>query len=164
VAIAIALAADPDVLIADEPTTALDVTVQAQLLDLIKREQVARSMAVLVITHDHGVVARMCDRVAVMYAGRVVETGPAEALFDDPRHPYTLGLQASVPRLDTTLTGRLASIPGSPPNLDDLHAGCPFVPRCPYRVGRCDVDDPPLVAIAASEAHHAACWVDVRPR
>jgi peptide/nickel transport system ATP-binding protein/oligopeptide transport system ATP-binding protein len=164
VAIAIALAADPEVLIADEPTTALDVTVQSQLLDLIKHEQAARSMAVLVITHDHGVVARMCDRVAVMYAGRIVETGPVDALFDDPRHPYTLGLQASVPRLDTPITGRLASIPGTPPSLDALLPGCPFGPRCRYRVGRCDEEDPPLDAIVSTDAHRAACWVDVRTR
>jgi oligopeptide/dipeptide ABC transporter ATP-binding protein len=164
VAIAIALAADPEVLIADEPTTALDVTVQSQLLDLIEHEQAARSMAVLVITHDHGVVARMCDRVAVMYAGRVVETGPVDALFDDPRHPYTLGLQASVPRLDTAMTGRLASIHGTPPRLDALPAGCPFAPRCPYRVERCEVEDPPLGSVTAAEGHRAACWVDVRVR
>jgi oligopeptide/dipeptide ABC transporter ATP-binding protein len=162
VALAIALAADPDVLIADEPTTALDVTIQAQLLDLIKREQQTRGMAILLITHDHGVVARVCDRVAVMYAGRIVEIGDAHDLFGDPRHPYTLGLQRSVPRLDVVAGQRLPSIPGAPPAMQDLPSGCPFHPRCTFKVEVCEQTDPPLErALDAGPGHLKACWVDV---
>ena len=115
VAIAVAIAANPDVLVADEPTTALDVTIQAQILDLLERERKRRGMAMILITHDLGVVASVTDRVIVMYAGRVVESGTTQDIFSDPRHPYTLGLMNSMPRLDSPLEVRPATIPGSPP-------------------------------------------------
>jgi len=157
-AVAVALAADPEVLIADEPTTALDVTVQAQLLELLKREQEQRQMAVLLITHDLGVVARMSDQLCVMYAGRIVERGPAAEIFRHPRHPYTLGLLRSVPRLDRPLERRLPSIAGAPPEMWRLPSGCPFRPRCGYAVARCANDDPVLELVGAA-GHSAACWV-----
>jgi len=157
VAVAIALAADPDLLIADEPTTALDVTIQAQILDLLRREQRDRGMGLLVITHDLGVVAGIADRVAVMYAGRIIEEGATDAVFAEPAHPYTLGLLTSVPRLDTSLDARLPSIPGAPPPLWALDAGCAFRPRCPVAIDRCAAD-PPL----SGERRRVACHVDIR--
>ena len=160
VAVAIALAPNPDVLIADEPTTALDVTIQAQLLDLLGREQKERKMALLLITHDLGVVAGITDRLAVMYAGRIVEEGPTDRLFADPRHPYTLGLLGSIPRIDREVAERLPSIPGTPPPMWDIPAGCPFRPRCPFAFETCAVQDPPL-EVVDSEGHAAACWADV---
>ena len=129
---AIAMSGHPEVLIADEPTTALDVTIQLQYLKLLKRLQQETGMAILFITHDFGVVARMCDRVAVMYAGRIVECGPVRQVFDQPSHPYTRALIASVPKITGT-TGRLATIEGQPPSLMDLPPGCRFAPRCPSR-------------------------------
>jgi oligopeptide transport system ATP-binding protein len=161
VAVAIALAANPDVLVADEPTTALDVTIQAQLLDLLRREQEERRMALILITHDLGVVARMSDRLCVMYAGRIVEEGPTETLFAEPRHPYTLGLLASVPRIDGEIVLRLPSIPGQPPPLWDEDPGCPFRPRCPFAFERCEAMDPRLEPTETAD-HAAACWADVR--
>jgi oligopeptide transport system ATP-binding protein len=160
VAVAIALAPNPEVLIADEPTTALDVTVQAQLLELLRRERVERGMAMLLITHDLGVVAGMTDRLCVMYAGRIVEEGPTESVFAEPRHPYTLGLLRSVPRLDTELQDRLPSIPGAPPPIWARPTGCPFRPRCPFAMDQCEVEDPPLEAHGPGRA--AACWADLR--
>ena len=164
VAIAIALAADPEILIADEPTTALDVTVQAQLLDLLIREQARRRMAVILITHDHGVIARTCDRAIVMYAGHIVEQGTVRDVLRSPRHPYTLGLRESVPRLDRAGGTRLPSIPGAPPLIGDLPQGCPFNPRCRFVIDTCRVEDPPLAVLdsGAGTDHRAACWVDVR--
>jgi peptide/nickel transport system ATP-binding protein len=131
--IAIALANNPELLIADEPTTALDVTVQAQILDLIRDLQEEFGSAVLIITHDLGVVAEVADDVLVMYAGRAAEYGPAEALFRRPEHPYTWGLLGSMPRLDRTVRDRLLPIQGLPPSLIQVPSGCPFHPRCPYR-------------------------------
>jgi oligopeptide transport system ATP-binding protein len=156
VAVAVALAPNPAVLIADEPTTALDVTIQAQLLDLLKRERDERGMALLLITHDLGVVAGMADRVAVMYAGRIVEHGPTDEVFERPRHPYTRGLLESVPRIDADVGERLRSIPGTPPPVWALPAGCPFRPRCDLAMPRCAEADPPLDRVDTE--HEAACW------
>ena len=160
VAVAVALAPGPEVLLADEPTTALDVTIQAQLLELLKREQESREMAVVLITHDLGVVAGMADRVAVMYAGRIVEHAATRRLFTVPRHPYTLGLLDAVPRLDGPLRQRLAAIPGAPPPISEVPSGCPFHPRCPFAFERCEADEPELKETA--ERHAAACWAEVR--
>jgi oligopeptide/dipeptide ABC transporter ATP-binding protein len=163
VAIAVALAADPDVLVADEPTTALDVTIQAQILDLLERERRRRGMALILITHDLGVVANVTDRVLVMYAGRVVESGTTAEIFADPRHPYTLGLLASMPRVDSPLERQLPTIPGSPPSGYREAPGCPFVPRCTWAMDGCRVEDPPLEPVVGGAAtHQAACLVDTR--
>ena len=144
VMIAMALSCDPDLLIADEPTTALDVTVQAQVLDMIRTEQRKRGMALMLITHNLGVVAGMCERVAVMYAGRFVESAPAKTLFADPRHPYTRGLFAAVPRLEGERSQTLAAIPGAPPRLSTPPAGCAFAPRCAHVSDECRAAQPPL--------------------
>jgi oligopeptide transport system ATP-binding protein len=158
VMIAIALATNPKLLIADEPTTALDVTVQAQILELIARLRRDLNTAVILITHDLGVVAGVTDRVVVMYAGRVAEEAPTEEIFEDPRHPYTLGLLGSVPSLDEVAEGELATIPGSPP--DQLHPlqGCPFQPRCPFVLPKCQTYPP---AVNVGGGHRTFCWVDV---
>ena len=137
VMIAIALSCQPDLLIADEPTTALDVTVQAQILELLHELRRELGMAIVLITHDLGVVAGLCERVMVMYAGRIVEEGPSEPLFEDPRHPYTLGLLRSMPRLDEPGVAELKTIPGQPPNLQALLEGCAFRDRCRYAFERC---------------------------
>jgi oligopeptide/dipeptide ABC transporter ATP-binding protein len=152
---AIAMSGHPEVLIADEPTTALDVTIQLQYLKLLKRLQQESGMAILFITHDFGVVARMCDRVAVMYAGRIVECGPVRQVFERPSHPYTQALIASVPRL-AGATGRLPTIDGQPPSLLDLPAGCRFAPRCPYADQRCRDSYPGSFAVG--DDHAADCW------
>jgi len=152
---AIALAREPRVLIADEPTTALDATIQLQYLALLKDVQSRTGLAMLFITHDFGIVARMCDRVAVMYAGRIVESGPVRELFRRPRHPYTEALMASVPRMEAGVE-RLPSIAGQPPALHRLPDGCRFAPRCPYAEDRCRREYPPTRVIAP--AHEAACW------
>jgi oligopeptide transport system ATP-binding protein len=163
VAIAVAIAANPDVLVADEPTTALDVTIQAQILDLLERERKRRGMALILITHDLGVVASVTDRVIVMYAGRVVESGSTRDIFSDPRHPYTLGLMNSMPRLDSPLELRPATIPGSPPTGYQEVAGCPFSPRCTWVRAACRTEYPPLEPVAgAAPTHEAACLIDVR--
>jgi oligopeptide transport system ATP-binding protein len=141
--IAMALALGPDVLIADEPTTALDVTVQAQIMDLLAELQRENHMALILITHDLGVVADVADRIAVMYAGRIVETGTVRELYRDPAHPYTEGLLRSIPRVDQK-GKELTPIGGSPPNLLRIPPGCPFHPRCPYARDNCRVDEPPL--------------------
>ena len=154
--IAIALANDPALLIADEPTTALDVTIQAQILDLIKTLQRETGTAVLLITHDLGVVAEVADQVAVMYAGKIVELAPVEALFDDPQHPYTLGLMSSIPRIDGESGGVLPTIAGSVPPPTAFPAGCRFSSRCPFADARCRAEEPPLVDLAPS--HGVACW------
>lgn len=137
VMIAMALSCDPEILIADEPTSALDVTIQAQILELIQSLSKRLGTAVIMITHDLGVVAGMCDNVIVMYAGRIVEKGSNDEIFDDPKHPYTQGLIKSVPRLDKPVEGRLFSIEGQPPNVIDLPACCPFHPRCDKVMDKC---------------------------
>ena len=152
---AIAVAGEPRVLIADEPTTALDVTIQLQYLTLLKEIQARTRLAMLFITHDFGIVARMCDRVAVMYAGRIVESGPTRALFRNPRHPYTAALMASVPRMEASVE-RLPSIEGQPPLLHHMPVGCRFAPRCSFVDDRCRREYPPVVPIGP--AHEASCW------
>ena len=154
VMIAMALSCAPDLLIADEPTTALDVTVQAQILDLLRDLQRESGMAIVLITHDLGVVAEMADEVAVMYAGRVVERTAAARLFDDPQHPYTLGLLGSVPRLEQT-RDRLLAIEGAVPSAGSLPPGCRFHPRCVFGVADCTRAQPPLRIVG--EGHEAAC-------
>jgi oligopeptide transport system ATP-binding protein len=160
VMIAIALACNPKLLIADEPTTALDVTVQAQILELINGVCNEFGTAVIIITHDLGVVAGLTDRVVVMYAGKVVETAPTDELFANPRHPYTLGLLASVPRLDEQRHSELRTIEGAPPDLLNPPPGCPFMPRCAFARAICRTM-PPLDPLAGNDAHRKACWVDV---
>jgi oligopeptide/dipeptide ABC transporter ATP-binding protein len=152
---AISLAAEPKMLVADEPTTALDATIQLQYLNLLKEIQERTRVAMLFITHDFGIVARMCERVAVMYAGRIVESGPVRELFRAPRHPYTQALMASVPRMDADVE-RLPSIDGQPPALHRLPAGCRFAPRCAYADDRCRTEYPATFLVGA--AHEAACW------
>jgi peptide/nickel transport system ATP-binding protein len=164
VMIAMALACHPKLLIADEPTTALDVTIQAQILDLMRELKSEIGAAIILITHDLGVVAEMAQRVVVMYAGRKVEEAPVGDLFRRPQHPYTLGLLASVPRLGATLgraePPRLAEIPGTVPSLRDPIVGCAFAPRCAYATERCSREAPPLEAKTA--AHLAACFESER--
>ena len=160
VMIAIALACNPRLLIADEPTTALDVTVQAQILELINGVCKDFGTAVIMITHDLGVVAGMTDRVVVMYAGKVVETAPTDEIFANPRHPYTLGLLASVPRLDEERTAQLRTIEGAPPDLLKPPPGCPFMPRCAFARAICKTM-PPLDPVGGNAQHLKACWIDV---
>ncbi len=152
---AIAISGEPEVLIADEPTTALDVTIQLQYLKLLKRLQAENGMAILFITHDFGVVGRMCDRVAVMYAGRIVECGPVKQIFEAPSHPYTRALIASVPKM-TGSAGRLTTIEGQPPSLMDLPVGCRFASRCALVEQRCLDAYPGSVRVG--EEHTADCW------
>ena len=152
---AIALSCEPAVIIADEPTTALDVTIQLQYLRLLKDIQASTGLAIIFITHDFGVVARMCDRVAVMYAGRIVEQGPVRELFNNPSHPYTEALMASVPKLEERVD-RLYSIEGQPPLLVNLPPGCRFAPRCPHVHDRCYDEYPHSVSIETG--HTADCW------
>jgi oligopeptide/dipeptide ABC transporter ATP-binding protein len=156
VMIAMGLSCNPDVLIADEPTTALDVTIQAQILELIGNLQREFDSAVVLITHDLGVVAEVADRVAVMYAGRIVEYAAVGELFRGPQHPYTWGLLGSISRLDRPRQRRLAAISGQPPSLISLPAGCSFRPRCPYAFDRCRAERPALEARAGS-GHLDAC-------
>ena len=158
--IAMALACQPKLIIADEPTTALDVTVQAQILDLLKNQAREAGSALILITHDLGVVARYADRVVVMYGGRIVETAPARILYKQPRHPYTQGLMASIPRLDGDTRQRLVPIEGQPPNLAQLPPGCAFAARCRMATQRCHDERPPLEAVG--ENHLKACFLDVR--
>ncbi|MBB5753761.1 ABC transporter ATP-binding protein [Prosthecomicrobium pneumaticum] len=159
VMIAMAIACEPQLLIADEPTTALDVTIQAQVLELIAGLQETLKLSVILITHDLGVVAGLCQRVAVMYAGRIVETGLADDLFERPSHPYTQGLIRSTPRLDDRLE-RLVSIEGAPPSLLAPPRGCAFEPRCPIAEARCGTE-PPLAIVHAGAS--AACWKPSQP-
>ena len=153
--IAMALANDPELLIADEPTTALDVTIQAQILALIAQLQTETGAAMILVTHDLGVVAEVADEMSVMYAGRAVETGPVEDLFDDPQHPYTIGLMGAMPALGRR-TGRLATIPGAVPLPADLPPGCRFATRCPFADARCRVERPPERSFG--RGHRTACW------
>jgi len=155
VVIAIALACQPDLLIADEPTTALDVTIQAQILELIKQLQSDMGMSVIMITHDLGVIAETCDDVVVMYAGKVAEKGSVFDIFDRPSHPYTQGLLASIPTLETVPKSRLSIIEGMVPGLMDLPAGCRFENRCPHRDDQCTTDLPQLETV--NDQHHVAC-------
>ena len=155
VMIAMALACKPQLIIADEPTTALDVTVQAQILALLKELTREANSAMILITHDLGVVARYADRVVVMYGGRIVETAPARALYKTPNHPYTRGLMASVPRLDGDTARPLVPIEGQPPDLATLPPGCAFAPRCQQAVDRCRTERPPLVE--REPGHFSAC-------
>jgi oligopeptide/dipeptide ABC transporter ATP-binding protein len=161
VMIAMALVCHPKVLIADEPTTALDVTIQAQILELLDRLQHELGMAVLLITHDLGVVAGHADRVVVMYAGRVVETAPTDALFERPAHPYTEGLLAAVPRIDAP-RARLHAIPGQVPAATAWPPGCRFHPRCPYAWDKCVAQEPPLLE-TGTPGHTARCWLVTEP-
>jgi oligopeptide transport system ATP-binding protein len=173
VMIAMAMSCNPRLLIADEPTTALDVTIQAQILDLLRQLTRERNTAVMLITHNLGVVAGYCGRIQVMYAGRIVETASTGDLFADPRHPYTLGLLLSVPRLDDDARARLVSVRGQPPDLIDQPPGCPFVPRCDWAMDICRREEPRLSLVAGQDRgaesgqtqeipHRVACWADVR--
>jgi len=155
--IAMALSCNPPLILADEPTTALDVTIQAQILELMKDLSRRLGVAMLIITHNLGVVARYADRVNVMYAGKIIERGTAREIYANPRHPYTLGLLRSVPRLDEPRKSKLNPIEGQPPDLMRLPAGCAFSPRCRYAVDRCTSDVPPLLPVG--DGHDAACWV-----
>ncbi len=156
VMIAMAMSNDPKLLIADEPTTALDVTIQAQILDLMKKIQKEEQSSILLITHDLGVVAEMCSRVIVMYAGKIVEEAPVEILFGNPSHPYTQGLIASVPKLGSGVKV-LPSIPGSVPDLAAMPEGCRFAPRCKYATDKCRKENPELFQIG--ENHKCRCWL-----
>ncbi len=158
--IAMALACRPRLIIADEPTTALDVTVQAQILSLLKELTRETQAALVLITHDLGVVARYADRVCVMYAGRIVESGTAHEIYTRPRHPYTLGLMASIPRLDQDTAKRLVPIEGQPPDLTALPPGCAFEPRCRHALPRCRVERP--IFEHTEGRHYRACFADVR--
>jgi oligopeptide transport system ATP-binding protein len=159
VMIAMAMACNPKLLIADEPTTALDVTIQAQVLEVMARLSREFGTAVIIITHNLGVVARYADRVNVMYAGRIIEMSTASAVYADPRHPYTLGLLKSVPRLDQVTDEKLVPIEGLPPDLGHLPPGCAFYARCTFRIDKCREEYPPFALVA--DNHYAACWVDV---
>ncbi|WFU06528.1 ABC transporter ATP-binding protein (plasmid) [Rhizobium sp. CB3171] len=164
--IAMALACDPTLLIADEPTTALDVTIQAQILDLLLRLQRERGMAMLFITHNLGVVAEIAHRVAVMYAGRIVEEGPVGEVFGDPRHPYTMGLLASMPRLGDAARmkqagEKLAAIPGVVPSLMNMPAGCAFSPRCKFAIDACRVAVPVLEEVGSGHRSRCIRWQEI---
>ncbi|HEV8457000.1 MAG TPA: ABC transporter ATP-binding protein [Methylomirabilota bacterium] len=155
--IAMALSCNPALILADEPTTALDVTIQAQILELMKGLSRRLGVAMLIITHNLGVVARYAGRVNVMYAGKIVERGTAREIYARPRHPYTLGLLRSVPRLDEPRRAKLQPIQGQPPDLSRLPAGCSFAPRCAFAIERCRLETPPLESVGPE--HVSACWV-----
>lgn len=158
VMIAMALSCNPQILIADEPTTALDVTIQAQIVDLVKRLRDSLGMAIIWITHDLGIIAGLADRVAVMYAGYIIEEARVKELYKHPQHPYTIGLLGSLPRMDSTTHHSLVSIEGLPPVLLEYPSYCPFASRCRYKVARCLIENPNLLSI--SPEHQVACWVD----
>lgn len=155
--IAMALSCKPDLLIADEPTTALDVTIQAQILELLKDLKDKVDTSIILITHDLGVVADVCSRIVVMYGGLVMEEGTAEQIFYDPKHPYTMGLIKSIPKLEEGSKERLIPIPGTPPDLLKPPAGCPFADRCPYAMEICQEEQPDYYS--SGEGHRAACWL-----
>ncbi|UCF95955.1 MAG: ABC transporter ATP-binding protein [Spirochaetaceae bacterium] len=159
VVIAMGLICNPHILIADEPTTALDVTIQAQIIELIKKIRDEFGMAIIWITHDLGVVAGLADRVVVMYGGLIIEEAPTKMLYDNPRHPYTIGLMESLPRTDKTRARRLTSIEGIPPVLMENPNYCPFAPRCKFVISRCRHERPQLSPIG-EDGHQVACWVD----
>jgi oligopeptide/dipeptide ABC transporter ATP-binding protein len=159
VMIAMGMACEPKLIIADEPTTALDVTVQAQLLELLKELTREGSSSLILITHDLGVVARYADRINVMYGGKIVESGTALEIFERPKHPYTIGLMESIPKLDQDTKEKLIPIEGSPPNLADVPPGCAFNPRCKFTTDKCKVDTPVLEPVGSN--HYKACWIDV---
>lgn len=156
--IAMALICNPKILIADEPTTALDVTIQAQIVELVKRLRDEFEMAIIWITHDLGIIAGLADRVAVMYAGYIIEEAPVKILYKNPLHPYTQGLLGSLPRLDSSNREKLVSIRGLPPILYSKPNKCPFLPRCNYYIDRCKTENPPLIEIDTN--HFSACWVN----
>jgi oligopeptide transport system ATP-binding protein len=162
VMIAMALSCNPQLLIADEPTTALDVTIQAQIVDIVKDLRNELGMAIIWITHDLGIVAGLVDTVQVMYAGYIVERAPVGDFYADPRHPYSLGLLGSLPRLDAETRHKLKPIEGLPPDLINLPPGCPYYARCDYRSPRCEEANPPLREVAPG--HTVACWADVQGR
>jgi oligopeptide/dipeptide ABC transporter ATP-binding protein len=153
---AMAIAAPPRLLIADEPTTSLDLTIQTQYLNLLKELQALHRLAMIFVTHNLGIVARICDTVAVMYAGRIVELGPVRRIFERPAHPYTQALLGSIPRLGTKVE-RLTAIEGQPPDLATLPGGCAFVPRCPHAMARCRAEAPPEIPVGAG--HATRCWL-----
>jgi oligopeptide transport system ATP-binding protein len=161
VMIAMALSCNPQLLIADEPTTALDVTIQAQIVDLVKELRRELGMAVIWITHDLGIIAGLVDRVQVMYAGFIVERAEVHEFYANPRHPYSLGLLGSLPRLDARKREKLTPIEGLPPDLIALPPGCPFYVRCKYRCARCLEENPQLRSVDDATGHEIACWVDV---
>ena len=152
---AMSISGEPRIIIADEPTTSLDATIQAQYLRLLKEIQEETGLSIIFITHDFGIVAKMCDQVMVMYAGRVVERGPVLSIFDNPSHPYTQALLESVPNMEEPVN-RLYSIAGQPPALWDLPSGCRFAPRCPHADDRCHAEYPP--SFVMGENHTADCW------
>jgi oligopeptide/dipeptide ABC transporter ATP-binding protein len=163
VMIAMALSCSPEILIADEPTTALDVTIQAQILNEIEDLRAETGVGVILITHDLGVVAEVADRVVVMYAGRVVEEANLRQLFKDPMHPYTWGLLGSVPRIDKDRPERLPTIAGSPPSLLDPPQGCHFITRCPHRMPKC-TEEPPLAETGGVAGHRDRCWIEAEDK
>ena len=165
VMIAMGLACKPKILIADEPTTALDVTIQAQIVDLVKDLREELHTTIIWITHDLSLIAGLVDRIMVMYAGYVVEEALVDDLYNDPRHPYTIGLFGSLPDLGGQQQ-RLTTIGGAPPNLEDIPTFCPFVPRCKYAIDKCKTENPPLKPVSGSNKspHSIACWVDIRDR
>lgn len=156
VMIAMALSCDPELLIADEPTTALDVTIQAQIIDILKELKEKLGMAIIFITHDLGVVSDICDRIIVMYAGKIVEKGDSRQIFYRKKHPYTEGLLASVPDVESDVNEELKPIKGNPPDMSHVKPGCAFAPRCGYAMQACVKEDPPLLGV--EENHEAACW------
>ena len=160
VMIAMGLSCNPQLLIADEPTTALDVTIQAQILDLVRDLKQQIGMAIIWITHDLGIVAGLADKVLVMYAGYIIESAPVKDVYADPRHPYTLGLLGSIPRLDAEKKAKLTPIEGLPPDLIDPPPGCPFAPRCRFAIEKCLEQNPPLETVGLN--HQTACWVDTK--
>ncbi len=162
VMIAMALSCSPQILIADEPTTALDVTIQAQIIELVKRLRDELGMAIIWITHDLGVIAGIADRVMVMYGGLIIEEAPVKDLYDSPRHPYTIGLIGSLPRVDETEHKRLELIEGLPPILYETPAACPFAPRCKWALEHCLNENPALESVGTDQDHRIACWVDVK--
>lgn len=152
-----ALSCEPHLLIADEPTTSLDVTIQAQFLELLKKTQQRSMISMIMITHDLGIVAKICDRVAVMYAGKIIESASIRDLFNNPAHPYTIALMKSLPKLEERVD-RLYSVEGQPPDLLDIPAGCAFAPRCPRAKDICHAKYPPEQSV--SEGHHVSCWLN----
>ena len=165
VMIAMALLSEPELVIADEPTTALDVTIQAQIVELVKELRTKLNTSIIWITHDLSLLAGMVDRIMVMYGGAVVEEAALEDIYKDPRHPYTIGLLDSIPRLNAKNGKRLSTIGGAPPNLAVKPTSCPFAPRCKFRMERCDKELPvlaPVLGAAPGSLHRVACWADVR--